>query len=117
MRLFGVGESRQKRARVADSNVAPSAERRANARRAEDGAPFMRLAAPPKPPSALLVGYRIKTSLESLLIGHEDWVMSVAWHRTAEDGFDDGEHGHRRTAVGPVRACRRQRRRREANFG
>lgn len=43
-------------------------------------APFMRLAAPPKPPSALLVGYRIKTSLESLLIGHEDWVMSVAWH-------------------------------------
>jgi len=46
----------------------------------ESVAAFMRLAAPPKPPSALLAGRRIKTSLESLLIGHEDWVMSVAWH-------------------------------------
>ena len=47
---------------------------------AKDVAPFMRLAAPPKPPSSLLSGRRMKTSLESLLIGHEDWVMSVAWH-------------------------------------
>ena len=43
-------------------------------------AAFTRLAAPPNPPSALLGGRRVKTSLESLLIGHEDWVMSAAWH-------------------------------------
>ena len=46
----------------------------------KDAPAFMRLAAPPKPPSSLLVGRRVKTSLESLLVGHEDWVTSVAWH-------------------------------------
>ena len=49
----------------------------------KDAAPFARLAAPPEPPSAVLGGRRVKTSLESLLIGHEDWVTSVAWHPDA----------------------------------
>jgi elongator complex protein 2 len=53
------------------------------ARASKDAAPFARLAAPPEPPSTVLVGRRVKTSLESLLIGHEDWVTSVAWHPDA----------------------------------
>ena len=41
---------------------------------------FMRLAAPPKPPSRLLGGgARLATHLEALLQGHDDWVLSAAW--------------------------------------
>lgn len=76
--VFLASASQDKSARVWRIQTVPlSAAANASVK---DVAPFMRLAAPPKPPSALLVGYRIKTSLESLLIGHEDWVMSVAWH-------------------------------------
>jgi elongator complex protein 2 len=45
----------------------------------EDVPAFMRLAAPPRPPAALLAGGRLSVHLEALLVGHEDWVLSVAW--------------------------------------
>ena len=63
----------------------------AGARDADAAAPFafMRLAAPPKPPSRLLGGgARLATHLEALLQGHDDWVLSVAWRPNATAGSD-----------------------------
>ena len=52
---------------------------------------FMRLAAPPKPKSALLGGdARLSTHLEALLQGHDDWVLSVAWRPRNPGGDKTG---------------------------
>jgi elongator complex protein 2 len=58
----------------------PAAAAAAAAAREEAEVPaFMRLAAPPRPPAVLLAGGRLVVHLEALLLGHEDWVLSVAW--------------------------------------
>lgn len=60
---------------------------------------FMRLAAPPKPPSRLLGGgARLATHLEALLQGHDDWVLSAAWrpkNTAVTAGFDQSRKTRR----------------------
>ena len=65
-----------------DPRMDPHTNGRTGRMDADPQAPFafMRLAAPPKPPSRLLGGgARLATHLEALLQGHDDWVLSVAW--------------------------------------